>query len=938
MSKTRALSGGLFVGLFLAGLGGVQGSQDPALEPGLVAEYFEMNAALGDFPSLSPDRKPTYVRVEKQVDYDDVTGDFYGTRMIQNFYARWTGVLRVAKAGRYELFSASDDGSRVFVDGKKVVENGGTHPMTERSGAVELSPGDHELKIEFFQGGGEAGIKVAWQPPGAGRTALPAAVLFHRKGSEKLDFDQAAWNKRPQAKLQKQGARGTGKYAEIDRGLLACGTIDGLYGSRGNFANKGFALLLNREKQAHVCFDSELLKVTAAWTGGAVGWPSGRDGLEGQPFAEGTIKFGTQKNTLGWAKDASFKDPRVGEHGKPLPYGPLPRDWGRYKGIYFSGDRSVLAYSVGDCEVLESPGFEVKGEQEIFTRTFNLKTSGSPLLMLVVDQAGGTGQASGRLATLERGEEAIAVGLLGGPEGGALAVAGTSRIELKLPALPQGARFGLALWSGPKADVSKFSDQLRYLAPPADLTPLTKGGPGRNTPVTTVGVLGKEAGAYQVDTLTVPYENPPKSYMRLTGVDFFSDGRRAAVCTMDGDVWIVSGIDDKLEKLTWKRFASGLFQTLGLRIVNDEVYTLGRDQITRLRDLNGDGEADFYECFNNECGVTPSYHEFTHDLHTDSQGNFYYAKGSNLGNAVVPYHGALIKVAKDGKSSEVWTTGFRAPNGFSVGPGDIITTSDNQGNWTPSTPINWVDQKGLFCGFVPCSHTPTPPKERPLAMCWIPYDQDNSGAGQIWATSDAWGPFKNHLFHLSYGKCVVFHVMYEKVGDLMQAAVFKFPFKFQSGSMRGRMNPVDGQMYLVGMKGWQTDAARDGCFQRIRYTGKPANMPLEAHVTSSGLSLTFTDKVDPESAGDVDRYTASWCNLRWTADYGSPEFWVSEPNRKGREPLPIQAVSAGSDGKTVNLKIPGLKPVHHLVLKYKIKGADGTAMNQEVDFTINRVP
>ena len=68
-----------------------------------------------------------------------------------------------------------------------------------------------------------------------------------------------------------------------------------------------------------------------------------------------------------------------------------------------------------------------------------------------------------------------------------------------------------------------------------------------------------------------------------------------AVCSISGDVWRVSGVDDKLDHLKWRRFATGLNQPLGIKVVKDEVYVLGRDQITRLHDLNGDGEADFYE-------------------------------------------------------------------------------------------------------------------------------------------------------------------------------------------------------------------------------------------------------------------------------------------------------------------------------------------------------
>ena len=66
---------------------------------------------------------------------------------------------------------------------------------------------------------------------------------------------------------------------------------------------------------------------------------------------------------------------------------------------------------------------------------------------------------------------------------------------------------------------------------------------------------------------------------------------------MQGDVWRVEGLDQTLENVRWRRFASGLHQALGLVVADGKAYVLGRDQITRLHDLNGDGEADFYECF-----------------------------------------------------------------------------------------------------------------------------------------------------------------------------------------------------------------------------------------------------------------------------------------------------------------------------------------------------
>ena len=54
--------------------------------------------------------------------------------------------------------------------------------------------------------------------------------------------------------------------------------------------------------------------------------------------------------------------------------------------------------------------------------------------------------------------------------------------------------------------------------------------------------------------------------MRIGAFDFFADGKSAAVCTWDGDVWIVTGITmSQLQKVKWKRFATGLHEPLGLK-------------------------------------------------------------------------------------------------------------------------------------------------------------------------------------------------------------------------------------------------------------------------------------------------------------------------------------------------------------------------------------
>ena len=175
----------------------------------------------------------------------------------------------------------------------------------------------------------------------------------------------------------------------------------------------------------------------------------------------------------------------------------------------------------------------------------------------------------------------------------------------------------------------------------------------------------------------------------------------------------------------------------------------------------------------------------------------------------------------------------------------------------------------------------------------------------------------------------------EKVDGVDQGAVARFPIAFRSGVQRGRFSPKDGQLYVTGLNVWQSNAAKDGCFQRVRYTGKPANMPLEAKVTKTGIDIIFSDPLDKEFAGE---FIADWANLKWTAGYGSDEFWVSDPKKKGREKLPIQGAKISADGRTVSLQIDGLKPVYYLSIRYRLNAADGAPVNQELIYTINFAP
>ncbi|MGY8675867.1 MAG: DUF6797 domain-containing protein, partial [Verrucomicrobiia bacterium] len=101
--------------------------------------------------------------------------------------------------------------------------------------------------------------------------------------------------------------------------------------------------------------------------------------------------------------------------------------------------------------------------------------------------------------------------------------------------------------------------------------------------------------------------------------------------------------------------------------------------------------------------------------------------------------------------------------------------------------------------------------------------------------------------------------MKEQVAGQMQGGVVKIPVRFSSSAMRLRFNPVDGQLYNAGLKGWQSNAIQPAGFDRIRYTGAKVFSVKGLKVDKRGVHLTFTQALDRESAEDLETYAAQ----RW---------------------------------------------------------------------------
>lgn len=500
-------------------------------------------------------------------------------------------------------------------------------------------------------------------------------------------------------------------------------------------------------------------------------------------------------------------------------------------------------------------------------------------------------------------------------------------LRLKIPAGDAPLKF--SIWYTSSAEPVSITEAER------DLAPLTHGGPARFPQVLeTKAVLGEDRGPFATDILTAPIVNPWLAQLRFSGLDFFADGR-IAVCTWDGDVWLVEQSVDQ-QTLRWRRIATGLFQPLGLKIVDGKIHCICRDQLVVLHDRNGDGETDFYECLNNDAQVTEHFHEFAMGLQTDDSGNFYYAKsGRHALKAIVPQHGTLLKVTRDGSRTQILANGFRAANGVCLNPDGSFVVTDQEGFWNPKNRINWVTLDptgkpkfyGNLFGYTDVTDESDAAMEPPL--CWITNAFDRSPAELLWVTSDKWGPLKGSLLNLSYGYGKVFLVPHERVGGAMQGGMIELPIPtFPTGVMRGRFHPGDGQLYLCGMFAWAGNATQPGGLYRLRATGKPMDLPLELHATKAGLRLTFTSPLEPASLDAKNVQVKTW-SLKRTANYGSKHY--------DEKSLEIRGVSLSPDGKTLTIDAADLRPTWGMELKYSLRSADGRAVSGVIHNTVHEL-
>jgi len=138
--------------------------------PGLVAFVYEGTwSRLPAFDALTPSRRVIVPRAELPPE-----------RPEDAFALRLRGALRVDTPGEYQFFLNSDDGSQLWIDGHRVIDNDGEHPPVVRSGKVNLKEGEHGIDVRFFEIGGGEALRLEWEGPGIARSLVPADRYSHR--------------------------------------------------------------------------------------------------------------------------------------------------------------------------------------------------------------------------------------------------------------------------------------------------------------------------------------------------------------------------------------------------------------------------------------------------------------------------------------------------------------------------------------------------------------------------------------------------------------------------------------------------------------------------------------------------------------------------------------------------------------------------------------
>lgn len=460
---------------------------------------------------------------------------------------------------------------------------------------------------------------------------------------------------------------------------------------------------------------------------------------------------------------------------------------------------------------------------------------------------------------------------------------------------------------------------------------------------------------YKINTVQIP-----ESVILEVGGMVFLPNDALAVSTRHGEVWIITnpymknGAPPK-----YQLFAQGLHEALGLNYINGDLYLTQRSELTRLRDLDGDGVADEYKTIYS-WPLSGNYHEYAYGPVLDKDGLM--TVNLNLGwigygESLSKWHGWMLKITPDGKMKP-FATGLRSPAGFGLNNDGDMFYAENQGDWVGSGSITHVaegDFLGNPAGLIWAGEPGSPVKLRKKDIpdtnepkydvakrvpglktpsVWFPHTILGISTSGIlnYNNQGKMGPFEGQLFVGDQGQSKIMRVALEKVNGVYQGVVFPFREGFSSGILR-MVWGADGSMF-VGMtaRGWSATGGGLYGLQRLEWTGQVPFEMKTVQARPDGFEVEFTKPVDVKSAKNPMSWELSTFTYQYHHNYGSPV--INEGNRV------IKAIAVSPDGMKVRLVLDSLKLgyIHEINAGGVLSQDRYTLLHTFGYYTLNQIP
>lgn len=471
----------------------------------------------------------------------------------------------------------------------------------------------------------------------------------------------------------------------------------------------------------------------------------------------------------------------------------------------------------------------------------------------------------------------------------------------------------------------------------------------------TVTKIQKEEDFYPIQTVPIP-----QGISLEVGGMVMLPNDALAVSTRHGEVWIIQNPYMKNGMLPqYHLFAQGMHEILGLNYIKGDLYLTQRSELTRLRDLDGDGEADEYETVYS-WPLAGNYHEYAYGPVLDKEGNMIVTLNLGwigYGESLSRWHGWMLKIAPDGKMTP-FASGFRSPAGFALNDQGDIFYAENQGDWVGSGSITHVEKgdflgnpAGLIWSSLPGSPVKLKKEDIPdtgepkfevakkvpglkTPSVWFPHTILGISTSGIlsYEKNAKMGPFEGQLFVGDQGQSKIMRVFLEKIKGVYQGAVFPFREGFSSGILRLCWGS-DGSMF-AGMtnRGWGSTGRAPFGVQRLEWNG---HIPFEMKaikVQPDGFELEFTQPVDALAAKNVASYSITSFTYKYHHIYGSPVINNSE--------RVIKAISLSQDRMKVRLVTDSLIQGYiHEIKAEGVRSADHFALLHNFGYyTVNNIP